>query len=1051
MKPFHADDEERLVRSERLRAHRRWMLSSLFDDFSWKKLDSRQKKAHSFRAAFVILMSALSILMYRVCFLDSSVPTTVSVLIFFFYLVPVALVTILYGWFGGVLCFTPIFIVSTVMSPSNAYLPFFHLVAIYLYDHIRQKDRCRTLLRTLLHGLLSGMVLSGFYYLIFVLITAESFSEATAISLVAHITNIVPQSVVICLFLYWFTHHCSEAFRAGLGCTDAAEEKVRKKIKESIKKGYRSLAGRIFSLLLIEAVFMGIAAAFFANSLVPRMLEGSRAEEAAQQLSLEVQGERLDPPEKPEETTDGSRPDGKVPPPMFSGEFSDAFELAREHAPMERFSYDDRGIAFDCKLIMMLLCVIHPIVLLFNFVGQKLIAVPILDITGMMSGFGDDADQRLAIEERLSGYSIHSEDEIEALYDVVTRMVTELNGYIDDMKREQQLKEDLRVAQAASEAKSSFLSNVSHEIRTPINAVLGLDEMILRESSEEGIQKYAVDIRNAGKSLLSLVNDLLDFSRIEAGKLEIIEAEYELSSTINDLVNMVSAKASEKGLTLTIDVAKDTPHVLFGDEIRIKQCILNILNNAVKYTHKGSVTMSVAGRRLSDEDVALCVRVVDTGIGIKEEDLSRLYSPFERIEESRNRTIEGTGLGMSIVRQLLDMMGSQLVVKSVYGEGSDFSFEVKQRVVDWEPIGDFNATYLDSIKSAMHYQVRFNAPEAQILVVDDTPMNLTVIRGLLKPTMVQVDTVLSGTACLEAVRKKPYDLIFMDQRMPEMDGVETLHALQSMSAENNLSHDAPVVCLTANVIAGARENFLREGFTDYLSKPIDASKLEQMIERMLPPEKVHAPAEGSEPPVQEQPESRFLTALSAVEGIDGRAALTNCMTEEILTGAVHDFVVSLKTEPDRIEKLWTEGDLKNYTIAVHALKSSARLIGALELSALAAELEAAGDAKDRTSIDQKTPKLLYLYRAFYDKLNGICDAPDADDNADDTREEISADQLTEAYGAIREAITAFDYDSADEILKMLKDYRIPETERERYERICDLVTRLDRDALMEEL
>ena len=1038
MKCLSENRETRQERKERLRDLRRWTVRNLCEDFGWKKLDGSEKRARIVRDTMVILMSAVSILMYWVCFLDSSVPEALSVFIFLFYLVPVSLIAILYGWFGGVICFTPIFVVSIVMSPSNAYLPFFHLVAIYLFHHLKIKDRCRTIIRTLLHGLLSGMVLSGFYYLIFVLVTAESFSEATAVSLVAHITNIVPQSVMICFFLYWFTHRCDDRIKAGLGCTGDEILALRNWIRESVRKGYRSLSGRIFTLLLVEAIFMGVAAAFFANSLIPRMMEDSRPEMTEMAV-----------PEKPGETTDGSQPDGKELPPMFSGEFSDAFDLARDHAPMKRFAYDDRGIAFDCKLIMMLLCVIHPIVLLSNFVGQKLIAKPIVDITGIMSGFGDDAEQRIAIEEKLSEFEIHSEDEIEALYDVISRMVSELNSYIDDMKREQQLKEDLRVAQAASEAKSSFLSNVSHEIRTPINAVLGLDEMILRESGEENIQKYAVDIRNAGKSLLSLINDLLDFSRIEAGKMEIIETEYELSSTINDLVNMVSTKASDKGLTLSVDVASDTPHVLCGDEIRIKQCILNILNNAVKYTHKGSVSLHIAGRRLSEDAVALCVRVVDTGIGIKEEDLSKLYSPFERIEESRNRTIEGTGLGMSIVKQLLDMMGSQLIVKSVYGEGSDFSFEVVQRVVSWEPIGDFNRTYLDSIKSAMHYRVSFTAPEAEILVVDDTPMNLTVIRGLLKPTKVQVDTAMSGADCLKMVRQKAYDLIFMDQRMPEMDGVETLHALRNMSREDNLSYNTPVVCLTANVIAGAREGFLREGFTDYLSKPIDAVKLEQMIARMLPPEKVLAPEEEetSEKPAEE---SDFIRALSAVEGIDTRAALSNCMTEEILKGAVHDFKVSLKTDPDRIENLWKAGDLRNYTVAVHALKSSSRLIGALGLSALAAELETAGDADDRERIDQRTPDLLFLYRSFYDKLKDVHETTDAD-TADAAKEEIDPAQLTEAYGAIREAVTAFDYDTADEILQMLKDYRIPENGRERYERICDLVTRLDRDALLEEL
>ena len=1052
----HVEDrEERRQRRDRMRGYRKWMVHNLFREFSWSALRPEERRGRLIRDGLVILMSVFSILLYWACFLDSTLSGSASVLIFLFYLMPVSFVSVLYGWMGGIMCFTPVFVAAVVMSPSNAYFPFFHLAAIYLFHHIKTKGRCRTVLGTVLHGFVTGMLLSGIYYLVFVLVTAEAFSEVTLRNLILHITNIVPQSLLICFFIYWYTNHCGNAFKRAIGCRDDSMPDMVEQIRTHVRAGYRSLSGRIFSLLLIEAIVMGISAAFFANSLVPRMLEAQRTE-----MSAPEETEASDDVRKETEAADDVRretppPKGLgMPRPWDSGEFSDAFELARDHVPAMRFTYDDRGLAFDCKLIMMLLCIIHPIVLIANFIGQRLIAVPISDITGIMGDFGEDIEQRLQIGEKLDRYEIHSEDEIEALYDVMRRLVGELNSYIDEMKREQQLREDLRVARAASEAKSTFLSNVSHEIRTPINAVLGLDEMILRESGEEEIRQYAVDIQNAGKTLLGLVNDLLDFSRIEAGKMEILPVEYELSSTINDLINMVSAKAAEKGLELKVDVDADTPHVLYGDEIRIKQCMLNILNNAVKYTHKGSVTLSVSGRRLSADEIALSVRVVDTGIGIRKEDLDKLYSPFERIEESRNRTIEGTGLGMSIVKQLLDMMGSQLSVKSVYGEGSDFSFEVNQRVVNWEPIGDFNATYRNAAKSAMEYHVRFTAPEAQLLVVDDTPMNLTVVRGLLKPTLVRVDTATSGAECLERIRQKAYDIIFMDQRMPEMDGTQTLQAIRAMPAGENKSHDAPVVILTANVVAGARESFLAAGFNDYLSKPIDAGKLEQMIMKMLPPDKLHAPedtaAARDESPAVRTGDNAFMQALSQVEGIDVEAALANCMTEEILEGAVHDFTASIRTQPDQIERMWRDGDWKNYTIAVHALKSSSRLVGALALSALAAELEAAGDASDRARIDEKTPALLFMYRAFYDKLMDVCAIRDLEQGAPGGGE-IGDNQLAEAYDGIREAVAAYDYDTADEIVRMLADYVIPDAERERFEHIRDLVNRLDRDALMEEL
>ncbi len=1031
------EKKERLKdRKERLRSYRKWTLGNIVGDLDLRRADGGRRRKRFTQACIIAVMAALSIVLYWFCFLDTTVSSELSVFIFLFYLVPISFISVLYGWVGGIICFTPVFIVAIFVSPSYAFFLFFHLIAIYIFSYIKTADICKSIPRTIIAGLCSGMALSLSYYLIFVLIPGESFSEVTIESLVRHIINIVPQSVVICLLIYWFSNKCTESLKNKLGCEGNDSSSFINFMRDGKGHGYRSLSGKIFALFLVEAIFMGIAAAFFTNSLIPKMVEQSRTESTPA------------PPPKPEESGDSGMNGNGFNELFKPGEFTDAFEKARTYNPVNRFAYDDKGIAFDLKLIMMLLCVIHPIVLVSNFIGQRLIAKPIVDITDAVSGFGDDVEQRLEIEKRLSSIDIHSEDEIEELYGVVDKMVKELNSYIDEMNRERQLEEDLRVAKAASEAKSTFLSNVSHEIRTPINAVLGLDEMILRESADENIVKYAADIKNSGRTLLALINDLLDFSKIEAGKMEIVPTEYELSSTINDLINMVREKAKDKGLELIVDVASDTPHVLYGDEIRIKQCILNILNNAVKYTHKGSVTLNISGRRKSDDEIWLFAQVKDTGIGIKEEDLARLYSPFERIEESRNRTIEGTGLGMSIVKQLLDMMGTSLKVSSVYGEGSDFSFEVAQRVIKWDPIGDFNETYRNSVSSTAKYKVSFIAPDADILIVDDTPMNLTVAQGLLKPTKVKVDTALSGKQCLEMIRRKSYDIIFMDQRMPEMDGVETLHTMKGLGADDNLCSKAPVIVLTANVVANAREEFIKEGFDDYLSKPIDAAKLEKMIKDYLPKDKVKAPSDTELTEDAPEQEDDFVRRLGEISGIDAKAALANCMNADILKGAVHDFCVSLKSEPDKIEGLLADENIRDYTIAVHALKSSARLIGALELSALAAELEKAGDSLDREKIDAKTPQLLEMYRGFYDKLMPL-EAGGEEDDPD--RQEIDAGGLAEAYSAIREAVEAFDYDTADDVVKMLREYKIPDEESEKFTRVCDLVTRLDRDALMEEL
>ncbi len=1069
-------------RKERLKTYRKWMAGSLFENFGLRKLDPERRRGRIIRDILIILMAVCSTAIYWLCFAETSVPRSVSVFLYIFYLMPIAFVSIVYGWYGGIVCFTPFFIVAVLLSPGNAYFLFYHLVAIYVYSYIKAKNLCSSMIRTIVTGLVSGLFLSAFYYLIFVLIAGESFSEVEASSLLIHLSNIVPQSVLICLFTYWFSSERRAAFRARIGYLETSPMSMMRDGETSLKRGYRGLSGKIFSILLIEAIFMGIAAAFFANSLVPKMMERYRESHAQVATQFTQNGKPTEKPaDKPERAPGSVYGDLS----QMIG-FNNAFDEAREHAIHDRFAFDDQGIAFDLKLIMLLWCVIHPIVLIANYVGQMLIVKPLVKITGVMDKFGDEEEQRLLVEKELSELTINSEDEIESLYKVIYRMSSELNSYIEDMKHEQQLKEDLRVAKASSEAKSTFLSNVSHEIRTPINAVLGMDEMILRESNDKEILKYAADIKNSGKTLLSLINDLLDFSKIEAGKMEIIPVEYELSSTINDLINMVRSKAEDKGLELNVNVDSQMPHVLMGDEIRIKQCILNILNNAVKYTQKGSVTMSVSYRKLTDNEgtmedasdasipagnaepaglpekgsrdkIALCIRVKDTGIGIKEEDLAKLYSPFERIEEERNRNIEGTGLGMSIVKHLLDMMGSGLNVESVYGQGSDFSFEVTQKVINWEPIGDFNETYIKSLESIKRYRVSFIAPDAHILVVDDTPINLSVIKSLLKETLVNVDTATSGAECLDKIKTASYDIIFMDQRMPEMDGTETLHAMKALARSDNHSYDAPVIILTANVVAGAREQFISEGFNDYLSKPVDALKLEHMIAAYLPKDKVLEPPDEPEEHSGDKADggtgtedSAFMRDFAAIKGIDIDAALKNCLNADILKNTAHDFYVYFETGSGKIRDMWEAGNIKDYTVAVHALKSSARLIGAMDLSKMAAGLEASGDAGDITAIKEGTPALLDKYSYYCDCLASLF-KEEEDDEAADNREMIDPAALSEAYGAIREAVDAFDFNTADELVGMLKEYRLPKEEEARYGRICGMITRLDRDAILEEL
>ena len=606
---------------------------------------------------------------------------------------------------------------------------------------------------------------------------------------------------------------------------------------------------------------------------------------------------------------------------------------------------------------------------------------------------------------------------------LATRLATFLNVTAQD------LKEKAVEAEKANVAKSKFLSNMSHEIRTPINAILGMDEMILRECKDEKILEYAENIRSASANLLGIVNDILDFSKIEAGKMDIIPVEYELSSILNDLVNMVETRAKKKGLDFHIEVPEDVPSVLYGDEIRIKQVVTNILTNAVKYTEKGSVTLKISFIKNGDTAKLRCA-VKDTGIGIKEEDLEKLFKAFERIEESRNRTIEGTGLGMNITERLLNLMGSRLEVKSVYGEGSEFAFNIEQKIVNPEPMGRFEDAYRQTLKKRQTYKESFVAPNASILVVDDTAMNLTVVKGLLKPTKINIRTAESGYEALHLVTKEKYDIIFLDHRMPGIDGIETLKQMKVLP--NNLNKDVPVVSLTANAVSGAKKIYMDAGFDAYLTKPIDSHELEALIIKYLPKDKLEIIEDAentdkSKSQGNETSESNLPKWLYEVEGLDVHQGIIHCGGEETYLGALTVFAEAIESGAKEIRRYFETKDFKSYTVKVHALKSTARIIGAKELSDRAKRLEDAGNAGYIEEIEEYTLPLLTLYESYLPKLSPLLKTDESED-----KPEMPADELKDAFEALKEVIAVFDYDSLKMMIDELNNYKLPEIERAKF-------------------
>ncbi len=578
------------------------------------------------------------------------------------------------------------------------------------------------------------------------------------------------------------------------------------------------------------------------------------------------------------------------------------------------------------------------------------------------------------------------------------------------VKAQGELIEEKVRAESANNAKSEFLANMSHEIRTPINAVLGMNEMIIREDNRaldvserdpvvvqealENISVYSGDVKKAGHNLLAIVNDILDFSKIEAGHMDLIEAPYQLSSLVNDINNMILFKAQDKGLKFNVEVDPSIPDELSGDEVRVRQIFTNLLNNAVKFTDKGSISLKLRGKKQNDGILLLTIVVWDTGIGIKPEDKERLFTKFQRLEMERNSTVEGTGLGLAITQHLIGLMGGTIDVESEYGKGSIFTVVIPQKIVSDNPIGDFQIRLKENLPGDRPYRESFRAPDATILIVDDTRINLTVAVNLLKNTRMKIDTVTSGAEAVSMASKNRYDLIFMDQRMPEMSGTEALHLIRG--GNDAASKDVPVICLTADAVIGAKEHYLSEGFSDYLTKPIDNFALEKMLLKYLPEDKVERVTEDLNLVSDGDGEAEEYFATLRSVGIEPKTGLRFCQDDEAFYKALlAEYAYGEIEKANNLQKSYEDGNWHDYSIYVHSLKSSSKMIGAMTLSMRAAKLESAANAVDTGTIHAEHESMMEEYGVLTAVIRSVIPKSALDPDNDDIKEYSPSDDIME--------------------------------------------------------
>ena len=553
---------------------------------------------------------------------------------------------------------------------------------------------------------------------------------------------------------------------------------------------------------------------------------------------------------------------------------------------------------------------------------------------------------------------------------------------------------------SAKEAEEKFLANMSHEIRTPMNAIVGMTEILLRGKLTGEQKEYLENIKSSGNALVSIINDILDISKIEAGKMELVDDVYATRQMMSDIDKIIKTRIGDKPIELVCDVDKNVPDRLYGDGLRIRQIIINLANNAVKFTDSGRIIITVKAQQTSDERIAVFVSVADTGQGIKPEDIKRLFGAFEQVDALKNKGKEGTGLGLTISSQLVEMMGGKLEVKSEYGKGSEFYFTIYQ-----DPVSEDMEWKQEAEDDIMN----FIAPNAKILLVDDNEVNRKVALGLLAPLQMQIDTAVNGKNAIDMIGKKEYNLVFMDHMMPVMDGVEATRRLREK--EGDYYQKLPIIALTANAMKEAQNLFKDAGMNGFVAKPIVMKQICQVLREWLPDEFIQVTVAEAVSTSEE---------VLHIEGIDVAEGIKNLGSKEFLFELLGDYCNLIDSKALKIEKYLADERIKDYTIEVHALKSSSRLIGAVELSDQFRHLEDLGNAVDIKKIMEETPKVLEHYRSYKTFLASFAEKQELE------KKEVPKEEVLMYLRGIQEAIEGFDLDTADAAMEQLEQCCLPE-------------------------